>query len=143
LVEHVRERQLLAAPEALDPIDLGRWDASEYHWRGYFGIRRAGTLHGIAAWFEADLGGHWLSTAPDRPETHWKQAFFPFREPIRVIQGDVLDWEVRVSGLAPSADHTRIAYQYRCTQLANERKQGRNEPCRCGSGRKYKHCCGR
>jgi preprotein translocase subunit SecA len=24
-----------------------------------------------------------------------------------------------------------------------ERKIGRNEPCSCGSGRKYKHCCGR
>jgi len=22
-------------------------------------------------------------------------------------------------------------------------KAGRNEPCPCGSGRKYKHCCGR
>ena len=24
-----------------------------------------------------------------------------------------------------------------------ERKMGRNEPCFCGSGKKYKHCCGR
>jgi uncharacterized protein YecA (UPF0149 family) len=24
-----------------------------------------------------------------------------------------------------------------------ERRVGRNEPCPCGSGRKYKHCCGR
>jgi preprotein translocase subunit SecA len=23
------------------------------------------------------------------------------------------------------------------------RKVGRNEPCPCGSGKKYKHCCGR
>jgi len=23
------------------------------------------------------------------------------------------------------------------------RKVGRNEPCICGSGKKYKHCCGR
>jgi preprotein translocase subunit SecA len=22
-------------------------------------------------------------------------------------------------------------------------KVGRNDPCPCGSGRKYKHCCGR
>jgi uncharacterized protein YecA (UPF0149 family) len=22
-------------------------------------------------------------------------------------------------------------------------KVGRNEPCPCGSGKKYKHCCGR
>ena len=24
-----------------------------------------------------------------------------------------------------------------------EPKVGRNEPCPCGSGKKYKHCCGR
>ena len=23
-----------------------------------------------------------------------------------------------------------------------EKKIGRNEPCYCGSGKKYKHCCG-
>ena len=29
------------------------------------------------------------------------------------------------------------------TSQRSERKVGRNEPCPCGSGRKYKHCCGR
>ena len=29
------------------------------------------------------------------------------------------------------------------TFVRNERKVGRNEPCPCGSGKKYKHCCGR
>ena len=29
------------------------------------------------------------------------------------------------------------------TFVRNERKVGRNERCPCGSGRKYKHCCGR
>ena len=23
-----------------------------------------------------------------------------------------------------------------------EKKMGRNEPCYCGSGKKFKHCCG-
>ena len=23
------------------------------------------------------------------------------------------------------------------------KKPGRNEPCSCGSGKKYKHCCGK
>ena len=26
--------------------------------------------------------------------------------------------------------------------VRNERKVGRNEPCPCGSGKKYKHCHG-
>lgn len=29
------------------------------------------------------------------------------------------------------------------TDQLSERKVGRNEPCPCGSGKKYKHCCGR
>jgi hypothetical protein len=27
--------------------------------------------------------------------------------------------------------------------LAVRQKQGRNDPCACGSGKKYKHCCGK
>ena len=29
------------------------------------------------------------------------------------------------------------------TFVREERKVGRNEPCPCGSGKKYKQCCGR
>ncbi|MGI6664294.1 MAG: SEC-C metal-binding domain-containing protein [Christensenellaceae bacterium] len=28
-------------------------------------------------------------------------------------------------------------------QIVNEQKVGRNDPCPCGSGKKYKKCCGR
>ena len=27
--------------------------------------------------------------------------------------------------------------------VVKEKKVGRNDPCPCGSGKKYKHCCGR
>ena len=27
--------------------------------------------------------------------------------------------------------------------MSMTRKQGRNEPCQCGSGKKYKNCCGK
>jgi SWIM/SEC-C metal-binding protein len=30
----------------------------------------------------------------------------------------------------------------RPTPLRNPQKVGRNDPCPCGSGRKYKKCCG-
>ena len=29
------------------------------------------------------------------------------------------------------------------TPIRNETKIGRNDPCPCGSGKKYKHCCGK
>jgi preprotein translocase subunit SecA len=27
--------------------------------------------------------------------------------------------------------------------VSGKKKVGRNDPCPCGSGKKYKHCCGR
>ena len=33
--------------------------------------------------------------------------------------------------------------QKRSTTIVKEKKVGRNEPCPCGSGRKYKQCCGK
>lgn len=34
------------------------------------------------------------------------------------------------------------AHQHRTTVVVNTAKQGRNDPCACGSGKKYKKCCG-
>lgn len=37
-----------------------------------------------------------------------------------------------------------IAKKYKKSKtVVKEKKIGRNEPCPCGSGKKYKHCCGR
>lgn len=33
--------------------------------------------------------------------------------------------------------------EYRKEPIKAEKKVGRNEPCPCGSGKKYKKCCGR
>ena len=33
--------------------------------------------------------------------------------------------------------------QKRSMTIVKGKKIGRNEPCPCGSGKKYKHCCGR
>ena len=30
-----------------------------------------------------------------------------------------------------------------CNQVYGETKTGRNAPCPCGSGKKYKNCCGK
>ena len=32
---------------------------------------------------------------------------------------------------------------HRSFTVVNKKKVGRNEPCPCGSGKKYKHCCGK
>ena len=37
-----------------------------------------------------------------------------------------------------------IAKAYKKSRtVVKEKKIGRNEPCPCGSGKKYKHCCGK
>ncbi|KAI9100540.1 S-adenosyl-L-methionine-dependent methyltransferase [Phlyctochytrium arcticum] len=41
-----------------------------------------GLIHGIAGWFDIDLGGHILSTAPQAERTHWQQVRFMLKEPI-------------------------------------------------------------
>lgn len=39
---------------------------------------------------------------------------------------------------------TQIAKEYKKSKtVVKGKKIGRNEPCPCGSGKKYKHCCGR
>ncbi len=36
-----------------------------------------------------------------------------------------------------------IAREYREANIAHSQKIGRNDPCPCGSGKKYKKCCGK
>ena len=40
------------------------------------------------------------------------------------------------AGLGSKGDKTPV-------KVAGSKKIGRNDPCPCGSGKKYKHCCGR
>ena len=37
----------------------------------------------------------------------------------------------------------QIAREYREANIAHSNKVGRNDPCPCGSGKKYKNCCGK
>lgn len=34
-----------------------------------------------------------------------------------------------------------IAKKYRTSKIVHSEKIGRNDPCKCGSGKKYKNCC--
>lgn len=48
-------------------------------------------------------------------------------------------WE----GTLSREERSRIAKEYkRSGTVVKEKKPGRNDPCPCGSGKKYKHCCG-
>ncbi|MDL2298280.1 type II toxin-antitoxin system RelB/DinJ family antitoxin [Synergistaceae bacterium OttesenSCG-928-D05] len=47
-----------------------------------------------------------------------------------------------VCGIDPPGEPSKEA-QPSSEMLSNRKKQGRNELCNCGSGQKYKRCCGR
>ncbi|MCP4499759.1 MAG: hypothetical protein GY822_07335 [Deltaproteobacteria bacterium] len=149
MVETVEKKGLLAEPIRLAEIDFRENFAEEFCDTFQFRMQKSGTLHGIAAWFRVVLcDGIEISTSPKHPQTHWKQAFFPFRDSISVVKGDILEWSVDVDSVRHDSDDTTISYDYRCTQLNNEVKRpslavGRNDPCSCGSGLKSKKCCNR
>jgi len=48
------------------------------------------------------------------------------------------EWEDRLS----ADDRSRIRKQFNEDHRAVSNKVGRNDPCPCGSGKKYKKCCG-
>ncbi len=147
MIEQINKQCLLSEAKKIASFDLMQDNNPDFHSRHYFPIKKAGKIHGIAGWFTVYLSDNiTIDTAPGKAITHWKQAFFPFRESIDVIKNDVLDWSVKISGTQPDSDDCKIHYQYRCTQLKNEtqspnKKTGRNDPCPCGSGKKYKKCC--
>ena len=73
-----------------------------------------------------------------------REAFEMFDAMIDSIQHDTVRYLYRVQ-LAPEVKRPAarpIATGPRQPQTG-KRKIGRNDPCPCGSGKKYKHCCGR
>jgi predicted RNA methylase len=148
MVESVNPKGLLANPTCIGVINFNNSIGYNFNSRDYIHIKKSGTIHGVAGWFRTILcEGIEISTAPGNPETHWKQAFFPFNTSIDVIAGDILDWAISIGSKEINSDDTQISYEYRCTQLKNESDKtsksniGRNNKCPCGSGTKYKNCC--
>ena len=55
-------------------------------------------------------------------------------------------WLFKLSSWKNVLDENRaaqIAREYREANIAHSDKVGRNDPCPCGSGKKYKNCCGK
>jgi hypothetical protein len=56
------------------------------------------------------------------------------------------DWLYKLDAwnqvLAPE-DQEKITRDYRTSKIVHREKIGRNDPCPCGSGKKYKNCCGK
>ncbi len=79
------------------------------------------------------------------------EAYDMFQEMIKNIQDDIVRYIYRVSIIAQpkpedhlqSAQATHGDEELRKEPIVNKNHIGRNELCPCGSGKKYKKCCGR
>lgn len=72
-----------------------------------------------------------------------------FQNMIDTIQDEVVRYIFRVSVVQPQQEQRRQVVENRYAEegskqpVRKENKVGRNDPCPCGSGKKYKKCCGR
>lgn len=61
-----------------------------------------------------------------------------------IAEADYLHTLPQWDNVLTDAKRLAITKTYKRTKIVvNNNKTGRNDPCPCGSGKKYKHCCGR
>jgi len=152
LAEDVSVLELLSKPALYAAIDFYKTEDRLLRGAMSFQINRTAMINGLAGWFTVKLtDGVVFDTSPISEKTHWKQAFLPVKEPFNVHNGGTLNIELTVSDKGTGNDDTRISYNYAYTppdvseekvQVEVKEKIGRNDPCPCGSGKKYKKCCG-
>ena len=117
MVALINHEEYLAKPVSFAHIDFYNIEQPMVFNKTYHAINKAGIIYGFAGWFEVTLiDGVIISTSPSEPPTHWKQAFFPIKEAINVIEKDLLEISMMVGASEGELDSTFIKYEYRCTQ---------------------------
>lgn len=100
-----------------------------------------GFLDGINSSLKAPLA---LETFDETSEVKLDIIFETLFYNMFVANADYLynleEWEAILSEEERQEIHTKYR---RSRTLVKEKKIGRNEPCPCGSGKKYKQCCGK
>ncbi len=74
------------------------------------------------------------------------EAYEAFQDMVFSIKQDVVRYVLRVKIVAKPEEKKMVTNQGEGAEkkpVHVEKKVGRNDPCPCGSGRKYKKCCGR
>lgn len=89
---------LMTEPRPIFTPDLAKAPPQELSWQGELITTKDGIIHGIGAWFEAELAdGITLDNAPPKVSS-WQQGFLPFCRPIETHVGDAVEIDIRVSG---------------------------------------------
>jgi len=94
-----RPDQILAVPEVIATIDVTRGSDPILEGEAASVVRRSGTMHGIAGWFEATLSPSvTMSNSPLREDIINRRAvFFPVDPPTAVNAGDSVRVKMRIS----------------------------------------------
>lgn len=88
--------ECICEPIMIYNYDLYDTNQTEFEEVCSFTIKRNGIMHGWAGWFEVLLSPNIsISTAPEMPQTHWKQIYFPSIVPIRVIKGETVKLRIK------------------------------------------------
>lgn len=145
--EEISRSELLAEEKRLCSLDFHKLKDRVVKGSLEFRFKRHGSFHGFAGWFRARLcSGVTLSNSPDDPMTHWRQAFFPLNNPVRVSRGDgvVVSLVLGPKYLGETGD-TVINYTYACypssPRSAMLRPLTPGDQCPCGSGGRVEDCC--
>jgi hypothetical protein len=86
----------LSKPKKIISLDLMKFDKLDFDLCFVFDIFHRAILYGFCGWFIAKLcGGINLNTHPDKPVTHWRNTFFPIKQPLKVKRGDKIKLVIR------------------------------------------------
>jgi len=89
-----RDAEFLANPAQLLELDFMTATKASCRNNTEVVATRDGLCHGWLGWFRQRLGETWLSTSPQEKQTHWRQVFLPLAEPLSIIRGDCLSFEL-------------------------------------------------
>ncbi|TPX44674.1 hypothetical protein SeLEV6574_g04358 [Synchytrium endobioticum] len=81
-----------------------------------------GLIHGIASWFDINLGGYILSTAPNAERTHWQQVRFLLKEPLAVNAFET------VQGWLKCTVNEMRSYTLQCELVIGDPLSSQNDP---------------
>ena len=68
-----------------------------------------------------------------------KEAFMLFEGLLEKIKVDIIKFLINLNIVISSEKQNE---KKQTEEITENKKIGRNEKCPCGSGKKYKHCCG-
>ena len=72
-----------------------------------------------------------------------KEAFILFESLLNKLKTELITFLINVKVIdSPEQDNNFSQEQNKKFNELSTKKIGRNEPCPCNSGKKYKHCCG-